>query len=199
MKKLVLASAMALASVCLCYRVHLRAQDSGQPIESRFQSSSTLIKASTQTSPTAKATALEAFLTAYPQSVVKKAVLDLLIDTYQQTSDPDKALSAATRLLQVEPNNMKAHLHLGLRRRPCARRTSIRLPATPRIRRPATIPRRWPRRGLTAPKPAGALRRRLEEYDRRNAYPIFHSAIALDDVVSKKDYKGAITGVQHRS
>ena len=33
--------------------------------------------------------------------------------------------------------------------------------------------------------------RRLEEAD-RHAYPIFHSAIAFDDVVSKKDFAGAI-------
>ena len=65
-------------------------------------------QASTQTDPTAKAAALEAFLQTYPQSVVKKAVLDDLIDTYQQLNDADKALSAASRLLQVDPNNMKA-------------------------------------------------------------------------------------------
>ena len=40
--------------------------------------------ATTQSDPKAKAAALEGFLTKYPQSVVKKAVLDMLLDTYQQ-------------------------------------------------------------------------------------------------------------------
>ena len=70
--------------------------------------------ATTQTDPKAKAAALESFLKTYPQSVVKKAVLDMLMDTYQELGDADKTLSAASRLLQVDPNNMKAHLHLGL-------------------------------------------------------------------------------------
>ena len=33
---------------------------------------------------------MENFLTKYPQSVVKKTMLDTLIDTYQQLGDPDK-------------------------------------------------------------------------------------------------------------
>src|ERR1035437_2026264 len=108
MKKFVFASVMALASISLVSAPTLRAQDSDQitikdPAEfNAFQG------ASTQSDPKAKAAGLEAFLTSYPQSVVKKAVLDMLVDTYQSLNDPDKSLSAATRLLQVDPNNMKA-------------------------------------------------------------------------------------------
>jgi hypothetical protein len=32
----------------------------------------------------------------------------MLLDAYQGLSDADKTLSAASRLLQVDPNNMKA-------------------------------------------------------------------------------------------
>ena len=46
-------------------------------------------------------------------------------------------------------------------------------------------------KGLTAPKPAG-----MSDDDWKKltggAYPAFHSAIAFDDAVSKKDFKGAI-------
>ncbi len=59
----------------------------------------------TQTTPQAKASACEAFLTQFPQSVVKKAVLDTLVDAYSQT-DPVKTVDAAKRLLQVDPNNL---------------------------------------------------------------------------------------------
>ena len=53
-------------------------------------------QATAQTDPTAKGAALEGFLQTYPQSVVKSAVLDMLIDAYQRQRDQDKALGAAT-------------------------------------------------------------------------------------------------------
>lgn len=62
----------------------------------------------TQSNPTAKAAALESFLHAYPQSVVKGVVLDALIDTYQGLGDTNNTLGAASRQLEVDPNNMKA-------------------------------------------------------------------------------------------
>ncbi len=110
MKKLVFASAMVLASICLASTPALRAQDPGQgqitiqdPAEfNAYQNFST------QTDPAQKCAAGESFLTTYPQSVVKKAVLGDMIQCYQQTNQPDKVLSAASRLLQVDPNNMMA-------------------------------------------------------------------------------------------
>src|ERR1035438_837428 len=108
MKKFVFASVMALASISLVSAPTLRAQESDQitikdPAEfNAFQG------ASTQSDPKAKAAGLEAFLTSYPQSVVKKAVLDMLVDTYQTIGDSAKALPAAGRLLQADPSNMKA-------------------------------------------------------------------------------------------
>ena len=42
---------------------------------------------------------------------MKKAVLDSLLDAYQAASDPQKVLDTATKLLQVDPNNMKAILY----------------------------------------------------------------------------------------
>ena len=64
--------------------------------------------ATTQTDPKAKAAALEDFLTKYPQSVVKKTVLDMLVDTYQQLGDMDKTLSAAHGCCRSIPTNLKA-------------------------------------------------------------------------------------------
>ena len=59
-----------------------------------------------QTDPKAKAAALEAYLTAYPQSAVKAAVLEQLMLAYS-AFDPAKTLDAADRLLQVDPNNLR--------------------------------------------------------------------------------------------
>ena len=114
MKKIVFASVMALASLSLVIPPTLRAQESGtiqikDPAEfNAYQ------MAITQSDPAAKASALESFLQTYPQSVVKQAVLDMLVDTYQQLRDPDKTLSAASRLLQVDPNDDEGHLYFGL-------------------------------------------------------------------------------------
>src|SRR3984893_1247274 len=61
----------------------------------------------TQTEPKAKAAALEGYLTAYPQSAVKGATLEQLMLAYS-AFDPAKTLDAADRLLQVDPNNLRA-------------------------------------------------------------------------------------------
>src|SRR5580658_9708615 len=107
MKKFVFASVLALASISLVSPPALRAQD--QPISIKDPAEFNAYQmATTQSDPKAKAAALESFLTTYPQSVVKSAVLDMLIDTYQGLGDQDHALSAATRMLQVDPNNTKA-------------------------------------------------------------------------------------------
>src|SRR5579862_1285645 len=111
MKNLVFASAMALAGVSLVSVPMLRAQaqDSSGTIKINDPAEYNAYQMfTTQTDPKAKAAAGESFLTTYPQSVVKSAVLDSLIDTYQSLQDPDKTLSAASRLLVIDPNNMKA-------------------------------------------------------------------------------------------
>jgi hypothetical protein len=60
-----------------------------------------------QTTPQTKAPALEAYLTAYPQSTLKASVLEQLMLSYS-AFDPAKTLDAADRLLQVDPNNLRA-------------------------------------------------------------------------------------------
>ena len=107
MKKLVFASVMALAILSLFTAPMLRAQDSTITIKDPAEYN-TYQSAFTQSDPKAKATALESFLQAYPQSVVKSVVLDMLIDIYQKQQDTGKTLSAASRQLEVDPNNMKA-------------------------------------------------------------------------------------------
>src|ERR1700742_2554247 len=59
-----------------------------------------------QSAPAAKAAAIEAFLTKYPNSVVKNELLEQLMLAYQ--GDPVKMLDAADRLLAVDPGNLRA-------------------------------------------------------------------------------------------
>src|SRR5579862_8438152 len=56
----------------------------------------------------AKISGLEAFLTQYPNSVMKEDALELLMGAYQQTNNQAKMLDAAQRLLTVNPNNLRA-------------------------------------------------------------------------------------------
>jgi hypothetical protein len=56
----------------------------------------------------AKISGLEAFVTQYPNSIVKKDALEALMGAYQQSANSAKMGETAERLLQVDPNNMRA-------------------------------------------------------------------------------------------
>src|SRR5580704_10827337 len=61
-----------------------------------------------QTDPNAKISGLEAFVTQYPNSVMKEDALEALMGTYQQTNNVAKMGDAAQRVLAVNPNNVRA-------------------------------------------------------------------------------------------
>ena len=61
-----------------------------------------------QQDPAAKISGLEAFLTQYPNSVMKEDALEILMGTYQQKGDVAKMGDAAKRLLTVNPSNVRA-------------------------------------------------------------------------------------------
>ena len=190
MKKLVFASAMALASIGLVLAPQLRAQDSSQ-ISLPADQYNAYQNASTQTDPTARAAALEGFLQTYPQSIVKKTVLDQLIDAYQQVGNADKELSAASRLLQVDPDNMKAiYVSVSLKKLQCQKSVD---PSTDKLTdpQPCDDAAALAEKGLTASKPAGTAD---EDWKKMTGatYPAFDSAIALDDVLSKQDFASAV-------
>ncbi len=61
-----------------------------------------------QKDPNAQISGLEAFLTQYPNSVMKAAALQTLMQDYQQTGNQAKTVDTATKLLQVDPTNERA-------------------------------------------------------------------------------------------
>ena len=61
-----------------------------------------------QKDPSAKISALEAFLTQYPNSVMKTTALELLMATYQQAGNQAKVVETAKRVLQADPCNLRA-------------------------------------------------------------------------------------------
>jgi tetratricopeptide (TPR) repeat protein len=61
-----------------------------------------------QKDPAALTSGLEAFLVQYPNSVMKEDALELLMGAYQQTGNAAKMTDTANRLLQSNPNNVRA-------------------------------------------------------------------------------------------
>lgn len=187
MKRFVFASVLAFASIGLVSTPTLPAQD--QPLTIKDPAEFNAYQnATSQTDPKLKASALESFLQSYPQSIVKQSILNELVDSYQAIGDADKELSACSRLLQVDPNNLKAILYSVVIKKQQAQATAAKDPSA--AQQAADDAAASAKKGLTVPKPAT-----IADGDWKNltgaAYPLFHSAEAYDDVL-KKDYKGSI-------
>ena len=160
MKKLVLASVMALASISLVTAPTLRAQGSDQithPEPRRIQCVSNRQHPDRSKGQSLGPGRLSDRLSAERGQEGRPRQTDC---TYQQTGDADKALGAASRLLQVDPNNMKAiYLSVIIKRSQCLKTSD---------------PQTCDDAAALAPKgPGGSqarrcLRCRLEEDDRRD-------------------------------
>src|SRR5208282_2582335 len=61
-----------------------------------------------QSDAAAKVSGLEAFVTQYPNSVMKEDALELLMGAYQQTGNQAKTLETAQKVLQANPCNLRA-------------------------------------------------------------------------------------------
>jgi hypothetical protein len=189
MKKLVLASVMTMASLSLVPAPKLRAQqDISIKDPAEFNAYNSAI---TQSDPKLKASGLEGFLTSYPQSVVKTLALNQLLVTYQQMGDADHALSAATRLLQVDPANMQAiYLSVAVKKGQC-QKAVVPTTGVASDPQPCDDSAALAQKGLTVSKAADVS---ADDWKKQTdaAYPLFHSTTALDDAVVRKDFKGAI-------
>lgn len=185
---------MALAVICLAHAPQVPAQapaqDAGQ-VSLPADQYNAYQNATTQSDPAAKASALESFLTTYPQTPVKKTILDQLIDAYQAAKNLPKALDAAKRLLVLDPKNMKAiFISVYIETTQCKAAVD---PQTGDLKdaQPCDDAAVLAQTGLAATKSADT-----DDATWKNitaaAYPVFHSSIALDDVLSKKDYAAAI-------
>jgi hypothetical protein len=133
---------------------------------------------------------LESFYTQYPQSIVKKSVLEQMINCYGKLNQPDKIVGAASRLLQIDPGNVNAmYVSVYLKKSQCSKSLDPSGVATDV--QTCDDAAALAQKGLTATKPAS-----MSDADWKSfvatAYPAFHSMIALDDAVSKKDFKSAI-------
>ncbi len=77
--------------------------------KSRTQPNITLTsEPSSRQDAAAKISGLEAFLTQYPNSVMKEDALELLMGAYEQTETRPKTLDTAQKVLQANPCNLRA-------------------------------------------------------------------------------------------
>ncbi len=111
------------------------------------------------------------------------------MDCYSQSNQPDKLAGAAGRLLQVDPNNIQAiFASVFVKKQQCTKSVDASGVATDA--QSCDDAGTLSQKGLTVPKPAS-----MSDADWKsltgNYYPVFDSSIALDDAVSKKDFKGA--------
>lgn len=196
MKKVVVASLLAVAGMACAARTAVaqtpvdsgtNAQSTGGGVQLSPAEYAAYNNAITQTAAPAKAAALEAYLTAYPQSAVKADTLQLLMATYSAIPDPAKTLDAADRLLQVDPNNLRALLlEVYFRRQQADQATD---PAAKQTAYDAAAG--FAQKGLAATKPKDMSDDDFTKL-KSAAYPTFYSVIATA-ALNKKDTATAIT------
>jgi hypothetical protein len=200
-----------LVTVVLGVAVLAGAQDAAQPAQSQPaaqpaqgqpaapQSSAPVIKdpaeynayvaAVGQTDPNAKISALEAFLTQYPNSIMKNQALEVLMGAYQGANNLKKTMDAATRLLAADPNNERALFLLAYFDRITAQN------GDPNAKQLLIDAKKYGQQGLDNlpkfAKPDGTSADDFKKMtDQMNV--VFHSAIGIS-CLQDKDYACAIT------
>jgi tetratricopeptide (TPR) repeat protein len=134
--------------------------------------------------PTARAAAFESFVTTYPNSKVKKEVLESLVTAYQQAQQPQKSIDAANRLLAIDPYSLRALVTIaGLDRYLAVQKNPPDQALLDQASDAAT-------KGLKAPKPSDMTPTEFQK-EEADFKPIFEDAKGVDEQ-NKKDYADAI-------
>jgi len=186
MKKLVLASLLAVVGAGSFAPMASSQQAASGGIQMSQDEYAVYNKANAAATPADKAAAFEAYLKQYPNSAVKVDVLSQILFADAQLQDKTAILSAADRLLAVDPNNLRALFFEVYYRKADADKLTD--PAAKQAALDAVV--KYAQQGINAPKPKdmpdadfAALKAKTD--------PIFESAIADNDI-SKKDFADAI-------
>jgi tetratricopeptide (TPR) repeat protein len=198
MKKFALASVLAIATSTLGTVPAAYAQAPNCTEQNTIKDPAeynTYSNAIGQTTPAAKAAAIEDFLTKYPNTVVKGTVLTALLLTYQQANDSANMLKTAKRVLDVDPSSLRAALVYVYitKQQATAKAASDPAAAQPMFDDAAKVADAALK--VTAPVPCSGITPEDFAKLKTATTPIFLSAIATDDV-AKKDYKDAISNYQ---
>ncbi len=198
MKKVVLASLLAcvplasgLPSAYAQQPVALGTQaqaGANQPITLAPEEAAAYNNANSQTTPQAKATALEAYLKAYPNSQIKVNVLETLMALYSQAplNNIQKTLEEADSVLQLAPNTPQALLAEAVLRKSGA--AAITDPTAQQAALDSAAS--YAQKGLVVTKPADMTDDAFKTF-MGQAIPSFYSVIAYA-ALNKKDSPTAI-------
>jgi hypothetical protein len=192
MKTVVVASMLAFAAGTLAALPAVHGQDTTAAAPAGGSQSITMppaeynayTNAVGQSSPAAKAEAIEAFLKQYPGSPVEKSLLETLVNAYQQSNDPTKTVDAARRLLKVDPSSLRALAYIVYVEKAQAKGNVQQLDDAASLAQ----------KGLAATKPESMSDADFTKL-KTVATPIFDSTIAADDA-AKNDWKDAVDAYQ---
>ncbi len=178
MKKVVLASLLACAVLTLglttAYaQTPVQLGSQAAPVQMPDAEYTVYNNAMTQSNLQAKAAAIEAYLTAYPNSSVKQDTLVTLMTAYSQF-DPAKTLDAADRVLQLDPTNLRALTFEAYLRKQNA--DSLTDPAAKQAALDSAAG--FAQKGLAAPKPASISDADFKALQSA-AFPVFYSIIGF--------------------
>src|SRR5215510_3044635 len=141
-----------------------------------------------QQNPQQKAAAFEQFVTQYPNTVVKEEALEQLMASYQAAGDAQKMQDAANRVLQVNPNNIRALALLTYFYRFQGQGANNPADAQRTLGQAAQLAQRG-MQVLQQPKPAGVSDADWEKL-KQGVSLIFQGAIGLN-ALQQKDYPTA--------
>jgi hypothetical protein len=191
MKKVVLASLLAVAgAVSPASLMCAQQTTAGGGIQMSQDEYAAYNNANTQTTPAAKAAAFEAYLKAYPNSAVKADVLNQILFADSATGDEAATLSAADRLLAIDPNNLRALTFEVYYRRADADKLTDAAAKQAALDKVAA----YAQQGLSTTKPKDISDDDFAKL-KKAADPVFESAIADDDL-TKKDNADAIAALK---
>ena len=132
MKKIVLAMLLVAAITAVAQTAQAQSQATPQSSAAPAQTApqkkeikdpaeyNAYVGAIQQTDAAAKVSGLEAFLTQYPNSVMKEDALELLMGAYEQAGNAAKTDETAQKVLQANPCNLRALALLSFTKRAMA-------------------------------------------------------------------------------
>lgn len=188
MKKILLAVVLGVAAGAW-------AQDAAQPAQQPASQAPVIkdpaeynayVAAIQQKDNTAKISGLEAFLTQYPNSIMKNQALEILMGAYQQANNPKKTMDTATKLVTSDPCNMRGLALLAYFDRVLAQG------GDPNATQLLADGKKYGQQGLDCwPKVTDADVKKMQP----QMDPIFKSAVGIADLQGK-DYAGATANLR---
>ncbi len=201
MKKILVTVVLGVAATAVAQSATQPAQQPSQPAAQQpAASAAPVIKdpaeynayvgAIKQTDPAAQISGLEAFMTQYPNSVMKVAALETLMQDYQRTNNSQKTIETATKLVTADPNNVRGMALLAYFDRLKAQSAPS---GDPNVKQELDDAKKYGQMGLDAlpkfAKPEGTSDADFQKMKDQMA-GIFDAAIGIADLTAK-DYDDA--------